>query len=97
MNRTRTRVLAVVISFLTVMTAGTAQENTTLEVENNTSSYVTVSVDGAYGCNTADHTTCTIPVTVGQHNIYAVRSDNGATAETDAYIGPGGLRWTLSE
>ena len=98
MNQTRNRVLAVVIGLLIATTAQSARaENATLEVVNDTSSYVTVSVDGNYGCNTADHTTCTIAVTVGHHQLHAARSDNGATADTEADIDSGGLRWTLSE
>lgn len=75
----------------------TATENTALDVENNTDNYVTVSVDGAYGCNTAGFTTCTIPVEVGPHNLYAVKTENGATFELDVYIGADGYRWIIVE
>lgn len=74
-----------------------ATENATLEVENNTDNYITVSIDGAYGCNTAGFTTCTIPVTVGPHNLYAVKTENGATFELDIAIGADGHRWIITE
>ena len=68
----------------------------TLMVENRTDSYVTVSVDGAYGCNTAASTTCTIPVSAGRHVLRAVRSDTGRSITTtvDIPVG-GGKKWTL--
>jgi hypothetical protein len=70
-------------------------ENATLKVINNTSSYITVSVDGNYGCNTAPHTTCTIPVTTGFHRLRAVATDSGAVVEMPANISPDGYTWTI--
>ena len=80
-------------AFVTATSAAAA----TLTVVNKTSSYVTVSVDGNYGCNTADHTTCTIPVSTGRHHLRAVRSDNGAVVEEDEDIPDSGMTWTLTE
>jgi len=37
--------------------------------------YVTVSVDGAYGCSTSSGSTCTIPLSEGQHDVVARASD----------------------
>jgi hypothetical protein len=74
-----------------------APESTALEVENNTDNYITVSVDGAYGCNTAGFTTCTIPVEVGPHNLYAVKTENGAMFELDVFIDADGYRWIIAE
>jgi len=71
-------------------------ENATLKVINNTSSYITVSVDGNYGCNTAPKTTCTIPVTTGFHRLRAVATDSGAAVEMPANISPDGYTWTIS-
>ncbi|MDE2165306.1 MAG: hypothetical protein KGJ66_03075 [Alphaproteobacteria bacterium] len=79
------------------VTATSAANAATLTVVNKTSSYVTVSVDGNYGCNTADHTTCTIPVSTGRHHLRAVRNDNGAVVEEDDDIPDAGMTWTLSE
>src|SRR5262249_32165750 len=53
------------------------------------------SVDGAYGCNTAGHTTCTIPVSEGTHALKAVRSDNGSSTSLTATVPAAGYRWTL--
>ncbi|HUZ34304.1 MAG TPA: hypothetical protein VMV19_19710 [Xanthobacteraceae bacterium] len=77
--------------------AASAASAATLTVVNKTSSYVTVSVDGNYGCNTADHTTCTIPVSTGRHKLRAVRSDNGTAVEEADDIPDAGMTWTLSE
>lgn len=81
----------------TAFVTATAADAATLTVANKTSSYVTVSVDGNYGCNTADHTTCTIPVSTGRHHLRAVRNDNGAVIEEDDDIPDAGMTWTLSE
>ena len=51
-----------------------------LTVVNDTSDYVTVNVNGLYGCNTAPGTTCTIPLATGQHHIRGCKA-NGACAE----------------
>lgn len=72
-------------------------ENTTLYINNETSTYLTISVDGNYGCNTAGNTSCTIPVTVGTHHLRAVRTEDGAELNTTANIGSGGYTWTLTE
>jgi len=53
------------------------ETNTTLRVVNNTPDYITVSVDGVYGCNTSTGSTCTIPVSSGSHQLRAVRHDTG--------------------
>lgn len=87
----------VALSMLPFTTAAAWAENTTLVVDNQTSSYVTVNVDGVYGCNTAGGTTCTIPITVGTHDLWAQRSDTGAVTETRAEIGPDGATWTLTD
>jgi hypothetical protein len=70
--------------------------NTTLQVINQTPSYVTVSVDGSYGCNTAGGTTCVIPVLKGHHILRAVRTDTGASFNQSVEIASGGLVWPLS-
>lgn len=67
----------------------------TLTVVNQSDSYVTISVDGAYGCNTAGHTTCTIPVSEGTHALKAVRSDNGSSTSLTATVPAAEYRWTL--
>ncbi|MDE2227882.1 MAG: hypothetical protein KGL11_02425 [Alphaproteobacteria bacterium] len=89
-------ILGLTVAGLSLFVAPAARA-ATLTVVNNTSSYVTVSVDGNYGCNTADRTTCTIPVATGRHKLRAVRSDNGAAVEEDDDIPDAGLTWTLSE
>lgn len=82
---------------LPLMVGAALAQNTTLVVDNQTSSYVTVNVDGVYGCNTAAGTACTIPVTVGIHDLWAQRSDSGAVVETRAEIGADGATWTLTD
>ena len=82
---------------LPLMVGAALAESTTLVVDNRTSSYVTVNVDGVYGCNTAAGTTCTIPVTVGIHDLWAQRSDSGAVIETRAEVGADGATWTLTD
>lgn len=47
----------------------------TIRVINNTPDYITVSVDGLYGCNTSSGSTCTIPILAGKHSLRAVRHD----------------------
>lgn len=69
---------------------------TTLKVLNQTAAYVTVSVDGGYGCNTAGGTTCTIPVTKGHHQLRAVRADTGAAFSEAVDVPAGGYTWPLS-
>ena len=76
------------------MIGAAVAENTTLYVENNTQGYVTVNVDGVYGCNTSAGSTCSIPVTVGDHDLHARRSDTGETATCQASIGSSGWTWT---
>lgn len=68
----------------------------TLRVVNQTDSDVTVSVDGAYGCNTAGGTTCLIPVTTGHHDLRAVRTDTGAVFTESVDIPGDGLVWPLT-
>jgi hypothetical protein len=71
-------------------------QNTMLRVLNQTTSYVTVSVDGSYGCNTAGGTTCSIPVTKGQHMLRAIRTDTGASFNQSVNIPGNGYIWPLS-
>lgn len=68
----------------------------TLTVVNNTSSYVTVNIDGNYGCNTADHTTCTIPVSSAAHDLRATRSDNGKSVP-ETMSANSDMTWTLTD
>jgi len=68
----------------------------TLTVVNNTSSYITVNVDDNYGCNTADHTTCTIPVSSAAHDLRATRSDNSKSATT-SMAANSDMTWTLTD
>jgi hypothetical protein len=54
-------------------------------------------VDGNYGCNTAPHTTCTIPVSVGGHHLRAVPNDNPAVfVEMPATISADGYTRTIT-
>lgn len=69
--------------------------NTTIRVINKTTSYITVSVDGSYGCNTAGGTTCLIPVLKGHHMLRAVRTDSGATFSQSVNVPSPGLTWPL--
>ncbi len=71
-------------------------EAATLRVDNDTSFYVTVSVDGNYGCNTADGTYCLIPVSTGEHDVRAVFSD-GEEISDRFYVPDDGFTWTLYE
>ncbi|MGE5540304.1 MAG: tetratricopeptide repeat protein [Gemmatimonas sp.] len=66
-----------------------------LQVLNQTSSYVTVSVDGGYGCNTAGGTTCAIPVSRGHHDLRAVRTDNGVSFTQRVDVSADGYIWPL--
>ncbi|HVT55946.1 MAG TPA: hypothetical protein VHD34_07845 [Xanthobacteraceae bacterium] len=66
----------------------------TLTVVNDTDGYVTISVDGAYGCNTAGHTKCTIPVSPGMHALRAQQA-NGQSTSTKAQIPAEGRTWTI--
>lgn len=67
----------------------------TLIVVNDTDDYITVSVDGAYGCNTAGHTKCTIPVSPGMHALRAQQA-NGQSTSVQAEIPQEGRTWTIS-
>ncbi len=68
-------------------------ENVTLYVKNNTSGYITVNVDGSYGCHTSAGSTCSIPVTAGDHKLHAERSDTGDTTEADKYVDADHDKW----
>ncbi len=70
--------------------------NATLRVVNQTTSYVTVSVDGSYGCNTAGGTFCLIPIRKGTHNFRAVRSDTGASFSQAIDVSGKEVVWSLS-
>jgi len=82
------------VMFLLVSFSPALSEGTTLYVKNKTSGYITVNVDGSYGCNTAAGTTCSIPVSVGTHNLHAHRGDTGDTTEKDQTISSSGYTWT---
>jgi hypothetical protein len=71
-------------------------QSAVLQVPNQTTSYVTVSVDGSYGCNTAGGTTCSIPVSKGHHILRAVRTDTGASFTQSVDIPGSGYIWPLS-
>ncbi|HXS49801.1 MAG TPA: hypothetical protein VN713_06710 [Sphingomicrobium sp.] len=77
-------------------TSAAAQTTVTLTVDNQTDSYVEVSVDGVHGCHTAAHTACTIPITAGKHHLRAVRDDSGHATQVDGDIEPPGSTWHLS-
>jgi hypothetical protein len=70
--------------------------NATLRVINQTNTYVTVSVDGSYGCNTAGGTMCAIPVRKGGHQLRAVRADTGASFSQPVDISGKEFVWSLS-
>jgi hypothetical protein len=72
-----------------------AADAASLKVINQTDSYVTVSVDGAYGCNTAGNTTCSIPVSPGMHSLRA-ETASGQVTSTQAEIPSDGRTWTIS-
>jgi hypothetical protein len=66
-----------------------------LDIWNLTNGYVTVNVDGVFGCNTADHTYCTIPISAGSHNAVASLA-NGMSASRTFTVGEGQvMRWCL--
>lgn len=89
-----TRLPLVAMASALLLIAGTAHaDNTTLYVRNNTSGYITVNVDGNYGCNTAAETTCSIPVKVGEHELHATRSDTGASVSKTQDITASGYTW----
>jgi len=79
------------------MSFGALAQSTTLRVENRTSSYLNVTVDGGYGCHTAAGTTCSIPVTVGNHQLTAVRTDTGESLNDTVYVPIEGGTWTIVE
>ena len=80
--------------YLQTMASGEAwADNTALYVKNNTSGYITVNVDGNYGCNTSSGPTCSIPVTVGDHDLDATRSDTGERVTRSQYISSKGFTW----
>ena len=96
MSASRVVMATAVSAAISLATAGVAvAENTTLYVKNNTGGYLTVNVDGVYGCNTSAGSTCSIPVTVGSHDLHAHRSDTGDTRTcTSKYIGANTWTWT---
>ena len=82
------------VVFLLVVVAGAARaENTTLHVQNNTGDYITVHVDDYYGCNTSSGSTCSIPVTVGDHELEARRHDTGDVITRSQHISSDGFNW----
>ena len=87
---------ALTAPLMLVGAAVTGAQAATLIVVNDTNYYVTISVDGGYGCNTAGHTTCTIPVAVGYHNLNARTAGGATTSQPNAYIPAEGRTWTIS-
>jgi len=85
------------ISFALVLLAGLCQaaNAATLSVENKLDEAVTVNVDGNYGCNTAPATTCSIPVSAGDHTLKASTA-SGKTFHKDASVPASGYTWTIS-
>lgn len=68
---------------------------TTLRVVNNTPDYITVSVDGLYGCNTSSGTTCVIPISAGSHQLRAVRHDTSNVCGPRSFdIPAAGYTWS---
>ncbi len=86
---------AAMVALMPMSAAATGAQAAALRVVNQTNSYVTISVDGGYGCNTAGHTTCTIPVSVGYHNLSARTASGATTSRANAYIPPEGRTWTI--
>ena len=91
MLRKRTILFAMALFFAATGAASAA----TLTVVNNTDVYITVNVDGSYGCNTAGHTTCTIQVSEGNHALTASDAD-GHSVTQNANIDANGFTWTIS-
>ena len=86
--------IVIVALILLVVLAGAARaENTTLYVQNNTDDYITVHVDDYYGCNTSSGSTCSIPVTVGDHELEARRHDTGDITTRSQHISSDGFTW----
>jgi len=54
-----------------VAASAQAQGPGTLLVYNLTNDYITVNVDGSYGCNTAENTVCSILLAPGVHTAVA--------------------------
>ena len=92
----RTGILALrLLLLISFESAAAVAYAATLSVVNDTDEYITVSVDGAYGCNTAGHTKCTIPVSPGMHALRA-QTANGQSTSAQAPIPPDGYIWTIS-
>jgi len=91
MGRIRTLVLAAMF----LAGSGPAAAAATLIVVNKTSVYITVNVDGVYGCNTAPDTQCTIPVSEG-HHVLDASDASGNSLRQEADIGPDGYTWTIT-
>ena len=86
--------IVVSVLFLLVFFSGAAwAENTTLYVKNNTDDYITVHVDDYYGCNTSSGSTCSIPVTVGDHELKARRHDTSDVVTRSQHIASDGFTW----
>jgi hypothetical protein len=77
------------------MFAAASASAATLTVVNDTDDYITVTVDGAYGCNTAGHTRCTILVSPGRHALRAQKADGQSTSATSD-IPSDGWMWTIT-
>ncbi len=68
----------------------------TLVIDNQTDDFVSVTVDGDFGCNTIAHGTCTVPVSQGTHHVVAT-SAGGQRRMSVIDIGPNGAAWTIAD
>lgn len=72
-------------------------DNVGCAMHNKSSSAITFSVDGSYGCRAEAGDTCSFTTTTGSHSLKAMRSDNSKSITITIDVSANGYDWTVSD
>jgi hypothetical protein len=72
-------------------------DNVGCQMHNQSTSRVTFSVDGNYGCTAEEGDTCSFTTTSGTHTFKAVRTDNNKSIAMTEDVGTNGCAWTVTD
>ena len=91
------RLLLAALLSVAAMVPPALSQSGTIRMVNTTSVYLTLSINGLYGCNTAPGTTCTVPWAAGSYQLRACASD-GRCIHQPVTLGSGEtFTWTIYE
>jgi hypothetical protein len=88
--------LAAALSAAAMISPAMGQSGT-IRMVNTTSVYLTLSINGLYGCNTAPGTTCTVPWAAGSYQLSACASDGRCIYQPITLESGGTWTWTIYE